>query len=219
MKLLDLLTVAVLLFFGSRMLLSFRYSLSRQGQAATWPIVRGLRPRHFLPVPLVLVAVIVAAWTLTSIPPLDFGWWTAIGGQGNPAFGATERTAGTPLETIIPIVFVVLLIPALPLLVRREEEVFRLGAEGWSWPKRVGMVVGFGLVHAVIGIPIGVAMALSIGGAYFMAFYLRAWRRTGSRREALLESTRRHLAYNATIVAIVVLVLAVDAVLHLTGAA
>ncbi|MEA3075245.1 MAG: hypothetical protein QOF60_153 [Actinomycetota bacterium] len=219
MKPLDLVTVAVLLFFGSRMFVSFRHSITRDGQAATVPIVKGLRPRHFLPVPLVLAAVVGAAVVLTRIPPLAFGWWTAIGGQGNPAFGVTDRTAGTPLEIVIPIVFVLMLIPALPLLVQREEQVFRLGAEEWPWPKRIGMVVLFGLVHALVGIPIGVAIALSIGGAYFMAAYLRMYRRTGSRREALLESTRRHLAYNATIVAVVVVVLALDAVLRLAGAA
>jgi hypothetical protein len=216
---LDLLTIAVLAFFGSRMFVSFRRSLTREGQAATWPIVKGLRPRHFLVVPFVLAAVVGAAIGLTSIPPLDFGWWTAIGGQGNPAFGVTDRTVGTPLETIVPIVFVILLIPALPLLVLREEQVFRRGAEDWSWPRRIAMVLLFGLVHALVGIPIGVAIALSIGGAYFMAAYLRAYRRTGSRGEALLESTRAHLAYNATIVILVVVVLVADAVLRLVGAA
>jgi len=170
-------------------------------------------------VPLVLGLVIGAAWLLTSLPVLRFGWWTAIGGQGNPAFGVTDRTAGTPLETIIPIVFVVLLIPALPLLVQREEEVFRLGAEEWSGAKRVGKAVLFGLAHAVVGIPIGVALALSLGGGYFTFAYLRMWRRTGSRRDALLESTRAHLGYNATIVGLLVVVLAVDAVLQLVSAA
>jgi hypothetical protein len=204
---LDLITVVVLVWFGSRLFQSFRYSLTHEGQSATWPLVRGLRPRHFLPVPLVLAMVVAAAFGLTAIPPLSFGWWTAIGGQGNPAFGVTDRTAGTPLELIIPIVFVVLLIPALPLLVRREEELFRLGAEEWSTAKRIGKAVLFGLVHALVGIPVGVALALSIGGAYFTLAYLRMWRRTGSRREALFESARCHLAYNAVIVALVVVLL------------
>lgn len=219
MQPLDLVTVVVLGYFGSRLFVSFRRSVSRQGQAATWPIVRGLRPRHFLLVPVVLSLVIAAAVGLTAIPPLDFGWWTAIGGQGNPAFGVTDRTAGTPLETIVPIVFVVLLVPALPLLVRREEELFRLGAEAWSTPKRAGKALLFGLVHALVGIPIGVAIALSIGGAYFTLAYLRIWRRTASRAEALAESTRCHLAYNASIVTVVIVVLAADAIARLAGAA
>jgi hypothetical protein len=208
---LDLLTVAVLAFFGSRMFVSFRRSLAAGARRHSLEVVRGLRLRHFLPVPLVVTLVLVVAIGLTSIPPLAFGWWTAIGGEGNPAFGVTERTTGTPFELIVPALFLVLLIPALPLLVEREEQLFRLDAESWSTPKRVGKTLLFGLVHALVGIPIGFALALSIGGAHFLLGYLRAWRATGSRREALLESTRLHLAYNATIVALVVAVLGFEA--------
>lgn len=215
---LDLLTVAVLAFFGSRLLVSFRRSLTSDGLAATAPILRGLRPRHFLPVPFVLAVVVAAAIALTSLPLLDFGWWTAIGGQGNPVFGVTDRTAGTALEVVVPIAFVVLLVPAMPLLVQREEQLFRLGAEEWSQPKRIARTLVFGLVHALVGIPIGVALALAAGGAWFLAVYLREWRRTGSRREALAESTRAHLAYNATIIGLVLLALAIDAALALAGA-
>ena len=219
MTALDVLTFGVLAFFGSRLFVSFRRSLTGTARAHAFELVRGLRLRHFLPVPLVVGGVVGASIGLTSIPPFDFGWWTAIGGQGNPAFGVTDRTAGTPFELIVPIVFVTLLIPAMPLLVEREEYVFRLGAERWSTPKRVAKAVLFGLVHAVVGIPIGVAIALSIGGAYFTLAYLRRFRATGSRREALQESTRAHLAYNTSIVVLVALVLIVDVVLVLSSTA
>jgi hypothetical protein len=86
---LDVITVAVLAWFGSRLFISFRRSLTSGARARSLALVRGLRPRHFLPVPLVLALVVLAAVGLTSIPPLHFGWWTAIGGQGNPAFGVT----------------------------------------------------------------------------------------------------------------------------------
>ncbi|HET9442142.1 MAG TPA: YbhB/YbcL family Raf kinase inhibitor-like protein [Acidimicrobiales bacterium] len=213
---LDVLTVAVLAWFGSRLVIGFRRAITGPARAHSLTVVRGLRLRHFAPVPLVLASVLATATLLTSIPPFDFGWWTAIGGQGNPAFGVTERTAGTSLEVIIPLVFVVLLIPALPLFVEREEQLFRLGAETWSTPKRVGKALLFGLVHAVIGIPVGVALALSLGGAWFTVAYLHRWRRTGSRRQALFESTRCHLAYNSVIVGIVAVLLAVEAVWLLT---
>lgn len=216
---LDVLTVAVLAWFGSRLFVAFRGSVRRPARAHSIELLRGLRLRHFLPVPLVLAGVVATSVVLTSIPPLNFGWWTAIGGQGNPAFGVTDRTAGTPLELVVPILFLVLLIPAMPLLVEREELMFRLGAEAWSMPKRVGKAVLFGLVHAVIGIPIGVALALSVGGAWFTIAYVRAFRRTGSRRAALAESTRCHLAYNSSIVTLVVLVLVIEVGLTLAGAA
>ena len=209
--LLDLLTVVVIAYFGSRLVLAFRRSLESDARTATAEIVRGLRPHHFLPVPLVLTLVIAAATLLVQLPVLSFGWWTAVGGEGNPVFGSTERTRGTPLETFLPLIFILLLIPALPLFARREEEMFRLGAEGWTTAKRIGKVVLFGSVHALIGIPIGVALALSIGGAWFMLAYLRRYRRTSSRKEALLESTRCHTAYNGSIVVLVLVAHALGA--------
>ncbi len=214
---LDVITFAVLAFFGSRLFVSFRRSLGRGARSHALLLLGGLRPRHFGRVPILLVLVVAASVGLTSIPPLAFGWWTAIGGQGNPAFGVTDRTAGTAFALVVPLVFVVLLIPALPLLVEREEEAFRLGAESWTTPKRIGKAVLFGLIHALVGIPVGVALALSIGGAGFTLAYLRAFRSTGSRREALLESTRLHLAYNLTIVGLVAVVLVADVVTSLAA--
>lgn len=214
MTLLDALSLAVIAFMGSRLVVAFRHSLSEKGRAAIEPIVSGLRPRHFVPVPFVLAAVLATAMLLVQLPVLDFGWWTALGGEGNPVFGSSESTRGTPLEVVLPIVFIVLLVPALPLFARREEELFRLGAEGWSPARRVWKAVQFGLVHAFIGIPIGVALAIAVGGAWFQLIYLRAYRRSGgSRWEALMESTRGHLAYNATIVASVLVLFILYALL------
>src|SRR3712207_7013130 len=45
-----------------------------------------------------------------------------------------------------------------------EERIFRSGAERWSWPKRAWRGVVFGLVHAGIGLPLGVGLGLSVGG-------------------------------------------------------
>ena len=202
--LLDLITVVVLAFFGSRLIVAFRRSLRGDARSMTGEIVRGLRPRHFLPVPFVLAGVIATAYALIELPLLSFGWWTAVGGSGNPVFGSSERTTNTVFEWLLPLVFVMLLLPALPLFALREEEIFRRGAEFWSWPKRAARVMLFGFVHALIGIPIGVALALSVGGAYFMFSYLRGYRRGGA-RVALLEAARAHTAYNATVVLLVLI--------------
>ena len=72
-----------------------------------------------------------------------------------------------------------------------EERAFRAGAEHWSTGRRVFKTMQFGLVHALIGIPIGAALALAIGGAYFMWTYLRRFRATGAASEALIESATR----------------------------
>jgi hypothetical protein len=197
------LTAAVLGFVGYRLVGAAVVSTGRPGRSRAQRIVRGIRWRHVLPVPVVLAAVLVTAMLLVQVPGLSWGWWSAIGGVGNPVTGGTEQAAGTALEWLLPLLFLALLLPSLPLFALREEELFRLGAEHWSWPKRVGKAVGFGLAHAIIGIPLGVALALSLGGAWFQACYLAEFRRTGSRGAAVLESARAHTAYNGVILAVV----------------
>lgn len=199
---LDLAALAVLAFVGVRIAQNAKVALRPHVRRHVVLLVRGLRWRHFLPVPFIAAAVIATASLLLQLPYMDVGWWSALGGQGNPVFGATEQTAGTPLELLIPLLFLVLLLPALPLLAEREEVWFRRGAEHWSTAKRVWRGVQFGLVHALVGVPVGVALALSVGGWWFTVVYLRAWRRDGP-EAALLESTRAHLAYNLTLVTLV----------------
>jgi hypothetical protein len=162
-------------------------------------------------VPFVLTIVVFVATVLMSVPGLSWGWWSAVGGNGNPVFGSSDTTAGTVWAWIIPLVFMCMLLPAVPLFAYAEERLFRMGAERWSWRRRAFKVVQFGLVHAVIGIPIGAALALSLGGAYFMTVYLRAWNRTHRSSESTLESTRAHAVYNAVIVVLVLVVIAADA--------
>ncbi len=215
MEIQDVLVVALLAFFGSRLLISAGRSLQGPARRHARMLIGGLRWRHFAPIPVVIPVVLATALLLLEVPGLSFGWWVALGGEGNPVFGVTETTAGTPFELLIPVVFIGLLLPALPLLVEGEERMFRLGAESWSGWKRLWKGLLFGLVHAAIGIPIAVALALSIGGWYFTAAYLRGWRVGHSRSAALLESTRAHLAYNLTVIAIVTAFLVLLIALHL----
>ena len=202
------LTVAVLGFVGVRLATGFQRSRTGEGRALVRTVVGRLRWRHFWPVPIVLACVLVVSFALIQLPVLSWGWWTALGGEGNPVTGGSTQTQGTAFEWAIPIVFLVLLLPALPLFALAEERMFRMGAETWSWPRRVRRTVEFGLIHAIIGIPIGIALALSCGGAYLMIVYLREFRRTGLRTDATIESTRAHTAYNLSILSLV-LVLAV----------
>jgi hypothetical protein len=199
----DVLTVAVLAFIGVRIASGTRLALTGAGRGRVGIIVRGLRLRHFIPPIPVLSVVVLAVIVLVQIPLLNFGWWSALGGVGNPVTGNTERTAGTALEWLIPLCFIVLLVPALPLFAEAEERIFRLGSEQRTQWQRFLKGIQFGLIHALIGIPIGAALALSIGGWYFTWWYLWNFRRTNSASQAMLESTRAHLAYNLTVVVII----------------
>jgi hypothetical protein len=199
------LTASVLAFVGYR-LVSAASLMARSAvlRGRVRDIVSGIRWRHIWPIPFVLAGVLATAIALLEIPPLRFGWWTALGGLGNPVTGTTDQTTGTALEWLVPLVFITLLVPALPLFAFREEELFRLGAEDWSGRRRVLRAVQFGLVHAVIGIPLGVGLALGVGGGYFQWAYLRGFRASGGdQRAAVLESTRAHTAYNGVLVAVI----------------
>jgi hypothetical protein len=191
----DVATIGVLGLVGTNLIVSTRRSWRDDARAHTRRIVVGLRPLHFLGAPPVLALVLGAAVVLLQFPPLRFGWWTAIGGLGNPVVGASSTMRGSPLAWIVPAVFVILLVPLLPQFAEREELSFRAGAEIQPWPRRLRRCLAFGLVHALVGIPIGAAIALSLGGLYFMLVYLHVAARDG-RDAAVLASTRAHVAYN-----------------------
>ena len=207
----DLVTIAVLGAVGWRLFGGLRRATSADGRNLLRVIVRGIRWRHFWPIPFVLAAIVIVVTLLVQLPGLNWGWWSAFGGQGNPVFGSNEATAGTAWEWIVPGVFMLMLLPALPLFAYAEERGFRTGAEDWSLGRRAYKVVTFGLIHAVIGIPIGAALGLSAGGAYFMWTYLRSYRVNGSATLSTFESTRAHAAYNFGIVIVVVIVVTATA--------
>jgi hypothetical protein len=202
----DLLALAVLGLVGFRLTGAARVALSRRSHSLD--IVRGLRPHHLGRAVPVLLLVVPAVLLLLLVPGLDWGWWSALGGEGNPVFGQSEGSDRLGIGVVVVPLFLGLLLVALPLLVEREERIFRLGAERRSTWGNIRRSVAFGLAHALVGIPIGAALALSLGGAWFTDVYLRRYRETRSRAEALLESTRVHLAYDLLIVALVALVLA-----------
>lgn len=203
---LDLLTLVVLAYVGVQLSRTARTSLGARRHVVA--IVRGLRWRHVVGAVPVVVAVLVAAALLLQVPGLDFGWWTAIGGVGNPVFGASAHGPGGRAAVAVPVVFGALLLVSLPLLVEREEWIFRRGAERRSAAGNAAWSLGFGLVHAVVGIPVGAALALGLGGVYFTHVYLRRYRQTRSRAAALAESTRAHLGYDLAIVSLVLVALA-----------
>ena len=200
--LLDVLTVAVFAYVGTTLVRGARTALRTSARRRSIDLLRGLRLRHFLPTPIVLGLVLGTFAALYQVPPLRWGWWTAIGGHGNIVFGSTDATQGSFLEWLVPLLFICLLVPALPVFVELEERRFRSGAESWSTPRRAWRGVQFGLLHLIVGIPLAAALALSVGGWWFTAVYLRSYRK-GGRRAALDESTRAHLGYDLSIIAVV----------------
>lgn len=208
MSLFDLLTLTVLTVVGVQLVQSARTAVAARRHVVA--IVAGVRWHHLYRAVPVLVAVLASLVLLLQVPYLDFGWWTAIGGIGNPVFGASEHGLQGDAAVLLPILFGVLLLVSLPLLVEREEWIFRRGAERRGIVRNAMAALLFGLMHVLVGIPIGAGLALSIGGAYFTHVYLRAFRETRSQRAALAESTRAHLGYDLVIVVLVLVALALE---------
>ncbi|HLF99051.1 MAG TPA: hypothetical protein VI916_01160 [Acidimicrobiia bacterium] len=202
---LDLLTLTILTVVGVQLVQAARHSVSARSHVVR--IMRGLGRRQFLHAVPVLIAVMAALIALLQVPGLSFGWWTAIGGVGNPVFGASEHGLEGDSSILLSGLFVALLLVSLPLLVEREEMIFRRGAEQRGAFANTGFALLFGLLHVLVGIPIAAGLAISIGGGYFTHVYLRAFRETRSQAEALLASTRAHLAYNLVLISLVVVTL------------
>jgi hypothetical protein len=192
--------LAVSAAVGVRLLMIVRTMVNSPSRDRLQQHWKQLRWRHILPVPLVAASVGATAAVFWLIPPLRFGWWSLIGGQGSAVFGASDTTSSSWWGRLIPLLFIVMIAFALPMLAESEERMFRLGAESWTPTRRALRCIQFGLIHLIVGIPIAVALALSVGGAYFMWRYLHTWNTTFNRVAALNESTRAHLGYNAVLV-------------------
>lgn len=154
----------------------------------------------------VLLGVIVLAFIALQIPILQIGWFTMITGHtGNAAVAPiTDMSkSASLLLRIVPIVFLIALLFIMPFVVRIEEEMFRAGHV--KLPAMVCQSVKFGLMHCILGIPLGIGMALSLAGMFFAIIYRRAALENGQ-EAGLWASTAAHTAYNAWAICIGLLV-------------
>lgn len=117
-----ILSVAVLGFMATRLVGGVRVSRSEGGRLLVRQVVSRLRWRHVWPVPIVPAVVLVAAGLLVQVPLLHWGWWSAIGGDGNVRTTGSRRDATLESATahtayngvIICVVLVALVLTSLP---------------------------------------------------------------------------------------------------------
>ena len=169
-------------------------------------VLHGLRGRHFLGGLKSIGVTVVSAGLLLSLDsPLRWGWWSMMGGHGNVVFAQTQPSAagGLSLSVCLGAACVVLLLVMLPRLALAEERHFRRGDQARSLPQRLLGSTRFGMMHLIMGIPIGAGFALSVAGVMFSRASRRGYRVTGTKVGALLESARVHLAYDLIVLAIV----------------
>lgn len=184
-------------FIGFLMTLEAARAVRSSRTRVIW---RRLGLRHLraalIAIPLVVVAYLAIA---ALLPWTQWGWWSALGGLGNIAAGQTATSPETEPSLVLrvaPFFFLAAMLCYLPAAARLEERWFRLGGEHRSTAQRTGRALAFGLVHLVMGIPIAAALAITGAGWIFQREYLVAFRRRGSRHDAMVASTSAHLAYN-----------------------
>ena len=167
-------------------------------------VLRGVRARHFAKALAVLVLVLLAVAALLAPHTwLRWGWWEFLGGTGNVILGTTARRRHWVSHLVLPGLILIPLLISLCLFALREERTFRRGDEASPLGERLWRAVLFGLAHLVMGIPVGAALALGVGGFGFSQIYRKRWRESRSRLQSVLESTRVHLAYNLILVSLV----------------
>lgn len=135
--------------------------------------IRRIRWRHLYEALYAWVGIIIVANVLYQVPVLQWGWWSAIGGDGNSPVGGED---GVGVVGLLGLLVPLALMFAVPREARFEEEVFREGIERMTRWGQFRKALVFGLVHATMGIPIAFALALTVGGLYFNHCYLRTYR-------------------------------------------
>lgn len=178
MRGMSILTSAVILLMAVSLVFTLgQLAVQDETKAKYRRVVAAIRPRHLLLAPLAIVCVIGVAYPLSSLPILEWGWWSALGGQGSIVSGQTDETSAGGAAIIVPVIMMTLLGLGVPLLAHSEEETFRSGLLSMSAKERGLGNLKFGLVHLVMGIPIGVALALSLAGWFFSREAMRVQRR------------------------------------------
>ena len=165
---------------------------ARSGQARRHMTVFVRRPciEWVKAVALVVVEVatlVTAIFLLMGLSPILRFSWLSLLAKGEEGTNLMVAPAQIPWFGLI---FIGLLALNLPRLARREEEVFRRGTQNWM--DAAFRSLKFGLIHMVVGVPLGAALALWITGMFFSWRYF-----VGGVRE----STFYHTLHNGVILA------------------
>ncbi len=169
----------------------------------------------FLQCFLLLILIITVAETLVMyVPGMKYGWLHLFVSGGGNALVAPVTDASSSayrLLRLVPIAFCLAFLVAIPFLAKAEEEMFRQGCTKWKdiWWKSTK----FGLLHCIVGIPIGFGVALIMSGLFYAYHYKRTLEKnTGTLGylraddEAVVVSTTYHSMYNSIVITILLLV-------------
>jgi hypothetical protein len=152
----------------------------RSRDGAHLALYRRIRPLAVAQSVVLLACVAGTVALLLSLqnPLLNFSWYavllehvSASPSDGIPAGGAANVLLEPLSYRWLAVPFVGLLLFLLPRLALTEERIFRSGTR--TWRQGIYRSLIFGLAHLPMGIPLGAALGLSIGGLWFTRQYFR----------------------------------------------
>ncbi len=205
---------AVLIYFSTSFIAT---TIEGGGLKKVLGIYRQVRISIILKDILVLASVVGVSFVLLLIPPLQWSWFSLLHSQSTNIAVASATIYGWGL------LFLAIFIVAIPILSGMEEEFFRLGTITWLPVRQVEITGGdaferlkwriilsggivrsllFGLAHCLMGVPIGVGLALSVGGLWFTHQYFKG----GKGETGVERSTVYHTTYNLIIATLLVVV-------------
>lgn len=126
---------------------------------------------------LVMAIVATAIVLLIQVPLLSKGW-TALfynGESSNIIMGPVfegSKSSNILIRMLVP-VFMIGLLVAVPFLAHAEEKSFRAKCLSWKAITRVSII--FGLIHCIVGIPLGAGLGLSLLGFFLGWKYRNAY--------------------------------------------
>lgn len=148
---------------------------------AVW---RGVTWRHAVGALALLALVGTVGTLLLAAAPLQTGLGELVGSVGNAVFTPLEEAASRAgpappagpdwLVIGLATVFLAFLTALLPWLAFVEEEIFRAGLEEATVGGELRSALAFGLVHMVMLVPLGAALAIAIAGFAYGRIYRRA---------------------------------------------
>lgn len=156
---------------------------------------RAMTWKHLLGALGLLTVVATIGTLLLALPPLQVGLGQLVDFQGNAVFTPLEEAAvragpapeSGPDWTIVWLAsgFLAFLCVLLPWLAFVEEEIFRGGLETADLGGELWTALRFGLVHMVMLVPVGAALAIAVAGFVYGRIYRAAYQRTGRGAGAL----------------------------------
>jgi hypothetical protein len=170
-----------------------------------WSIWKRFRFFSLLQIIGIIFLIFLSYKALVFLSPVfGYGWLDFFSKTGGNILISPILTAFNSdifIVRCVPALFLFAFLLSLPFMARLEENIFRRGYHMWGKIFRQSFF--FGLMHMVIGIPLGVAVALIIPGLFFAYEYRRVYlqlietrTQKEARNEAVLTSTTYHTLMN-----------------------